>query len=98
MTVLGLVVLAGADKVVRVGDQGDLPQGIPLPALPDVKLLSFSMVTGALVILRLALMLIFAIWRKRIGVDLVIAPALLTLGARGELRRQRGKRTLRIAL
>jgi sulfate permease, SulP family len=45
-----VVVLAGAGTVARVGDQGDLPQGIPLPQLPDVKLLSFSMVTGALAI------------------------------------------------
>ena len=45
-----VVVLAGAGTVARVGDQGDLPQGIPLPQLPDVRLLSFSMVTGALAI------------------------------------------------
>jgi SulP family sulfate permease len=45
-----VVVLAGAGTVARVGDQGDLPQGIPLPHLPDVRLLSFSMVTGALAI------------------------------------------------
>ncbi len=42
--------LAGADQVARVGDQGDLPRGIPLPHLPDVRLLSFGMVTGALAI------------------------------------------------
>jgi sulfate permease, SulP family len=45
-----VVVLAGAGTVARVGDQGELPQGIPLPQLPDVRLLSFSMVTGALAI------------------------------------------------
>lgn len=50
-----VVVLAGADTVVRVGDQGDLPPGIPLPALPDVRLLSFSMVTGALAIAAIVL-------------------------------------------
>ena len=50
-----VVVFAGADTVVRVGDQGDLPQGIPLPQLPDVGLLSFSMVTGALAIAAIVL-------------------------------------------
>jgi SulP family sulfate permease len=45
-----VVALAGAGTVARVGDQGDLPQGIPLPALPDVRLLSFGLVTGALAI------------------------------------------------
>jgi SulP family sulfate permease len=45
-----VVALAGADRVARVGDKGDLPQGIPLPHLPDVRLLSFGMVTGALAI------------------------------------------------
>lgn len=44
------VVLAGADEVARVGDQGDLPRGVPVPHLPDVRLLSFSIVTGALAI------------------------------------------------
>jgi SulP family sulfate permease len=50
-----VVILAGADTVARVGDQGDLPQGIPLPHLPDVRLLSFSMVTGALAIAAIVL-------------------------------------------
>jgi SulP family sulfate permease len=44
------VALAGADRVARVGDQGDLPRGVPVPHLPDVRLLSFGMVTGALAI------------------------------------------------
>ena len=44
------VVLAGADKVTRVGDEGDLPRGVPVPHLPDVRLLSFGIVTGALAI------------------------------------------------
>jgi sulfate permease, SulP family len=43
-----VVVLAGAGSVARVGDQGDIPRGIPLPHLPDVRLMSFSLVTGAL--------------------------------------------------
>src|SRR5215813_3941974 len=40
--------LTGADTVARVGDQGDIPRGIPLPHLPDIRLFSFSLVTGAL--------------------------------------------------
>ena len=43
-----VVVLAGAETVARVGDQGDIPRGIPLPHLPDIRLFSFSLVTGAL--------------------------------------------------
>ena len=45
-----VVVLAGLSQVTRVGDQGDLPGGIPLPHLPDVRLVSFSLITGALAI------------------------------------------------
>ena len=45
-----VVALAGAHRVARVGDQGDLPRGVPLPHLPDVRLLSFGMVAGALAI------------------------------------------------
>jgi sulfate permease, SulP family len=44
------VALAGADQVALVGDKGDLPQGIPLPHLPDLRFLSFSLVTGAFAI------------------------------------------------
>src|SRR5690349_1389246 len=43
-----VVVLAGAETVARVGDQGDIPRGIPLPHVPDIRLFSFSLVTGAL--------------------------------------------------
>jgi sulfate permease, SulP family len=43
-----VVVLAGAETVARVGDQGDIPRGIPLPHFPDIRLFSFSLVTGAL--------------------------------------------------
>jgi sulfate permease, SulP family len=50
-----VVILAGADSVARVGDQGDIPQGIPLPHLPDVRLLSLSLVTGALAIAAIVL-------------------------------------------
>ena len=37
-----------AETVARVGDQGDIPRGIPLPHLPDIRLFSFSLVTCAL--------------------------------------------------
>jgi SulP family sulfate permease len=50
-----VVVLAGAQSVARVGDQGDIPRGIPLPHLPDFRLLSFSLVTGALAIAAIVL-------------------------------------------
>jgi len=50
-----VVVLAGADSVARVGDVGDIPRGIPLPHLPDVRLLSFSLVTGALAVAAIVL-------------------------------------------
>src|ERR1035441_2137593 len=50
-----VVVLAGADSVARVGDAGDIPRGIPLPHLPDIRLLSFSLVTGALAIAAIVL-------------------------------------------
>jgi sulfate permease, SulP family len=49
------VALAGADSVARVGDQGDIPSGIPLPHLPDVRLISFSLITGALAIAAIVL-------------------------------------------
>jgi len=45
-----VVIAAGATQVARVGDQGAIPRGIPLPQLPDTRFLSFSMVTGALAI------------------------------------------------
>ena len=45
-----VVIVAGATQVARVGDQGDIPRGIPLPQVPNVGLLSFSMITGALAI------------------------------------------------
>ncbi len=50
-----VVVLAGADSVGRVGDAGGIPRGIPLPQLPDFRLLSFSLVTGALAIAAIVL-------------------------------------------
>ena len=50
-----VVVLAGASSVARVGDAGGIPRGIPLPHLPDLRLLSFSLVTGALAIAAIVL-------------------------------------------
>jgi SulP family sulfate permease len=50
-----VVVLASANSVARVGDQGDIPRGVPIPHLPDVRLLSFSLVTGALAIAAIVL-------------------------------------------
>ncbi len=50
-----VVVLAGADSVARVGDQGDIPSGVPLPHFPDFRLMSFSLVTGALAIAAIVL-------------------------------------------
>jgi sulfate permease, SulP family len=50
-----VVVLAGANSVARVGDAGDIPRGIPIPHLPDFRLLSFSLVTGALAIAAIVL-------------------------------------------
>ena len=50
-----VVVLAGAESVARVGDAGGIPRGIPLPHLPDVRLFSFSLVTGALAVAAIVL-------------------------------------------
>ena len=50
-----VIVLAGADSVARVGDAGDIPRGIPLPHLPDFRLFSFSLVTGALAVAAIVL-------------------------------------------
>ena len=50
-----VVVLAGAESVARVGDAGDIPRGIPLPHLPDFRLFSFSLVTGALAVAAIVL-------------------------------------------
>ena len=50
-----VVIFAGAESVARVGDAGDIPRGIPLPHLPDFRLFSFSMVTGALAVAAIVL-------------------------------------------
>ena len=43
-----LVIAIGAESVARVSDSGEIPAGLPLPALPDVSLLSWGIVVGAL--------------------------------------------------
>jgi SulP family sulfate permease len=43
-----VLLLAGNGSVQLVEDVGDIPQGIPLPHLPDLTALSTSVVTGAL--------------------------------------------------
>ncbi len=50
-----VVALAGGQSVTRVGDAGDIPRGIPLPHLPDIRFLSFSLITGALAIAAIVL-------------------------------------------
>ncbi|HEY4852041.1 MAG TPA: SulP family inorganic anion transporter, partial [Streptosporangiaceae bacterium] len=50
-----VVVLAGAESVARVGDKGNIPRGIPLPHLPDFRLFSVSLVTGAVAIAAIVL-------------------------------------------
>lgn len=50
-----VVILAGADSVTRVEDVGEIPRGVPVPDLPDLSLLSFSLVTGALAVVAIVL-------------------------------------------
>jgi len=49
------IVLAGADSVQRVSDQGDIPQGLPIPVLPHLSDLSLSLVGGAFAVAVLVL-------------------------------------------
>jgi sulfate permease, SulP family len=50
-----IVAIAGGHSVTRVGDAGDIPRGIPLPHLPDIRFLSFSLITGAFAIAAIVL-------------------------------------------
>jgi len=50
-----VIAATGADSVARVGDAGGIPRGIPLPHLPDFRLFSFSLVTGALAVAAIVL-------------------------------------------
>lgn len=45
-----LVVILTAAEVTRVEDQGAIPQSLPLPALPDLELISFDLVVNAFAI------------------------------------------------
>jgi hypothetical protein len=45
-----VVALAGADSVARVKDSGPIQPGIPAPALPDIHLLTYGIITGALAV------------------------------------------------
>ena len=49
-----VVVLSGAD-VAQVMDQGDIPLGIPLPALPPLSVFSWSLLAGALAVAAIVL-------------------------------------------
>ncbi|MER7251257.1 SulP family inorganic anion transporter [Kribbella sp. NPDC000426] len=50
-----IVLLVGADSVAQVEDAGEIPQGIPLPHLPDLSMLSFPLLTGALAVAAIVL-------------------------------------------
>ena len=45
-----IVALAGAQSVATVADTGSIPSGVPLPMLPELSLLSFDLVAGALAV------------------------------------------------
>ena len=49
-----IVALTGAD-VAQVQDQGDIPRGVPLPALPQISAFSWSLVAGALAVAAIVL-------------------------------------------
>jgi SulP family sulfate permease len=50
-----IVVLATGAGVARVEDAGDIPRGFPLPALPDLGLLSPGLIAGALLVTAIVL-------------------------------------------
>lgn len=49
------VVLLGAATVAQVEDTGDIPRSVPLPALPDLSLLSLELISGAVAVAVIAL-------------------------------------------
>ncbi len=53
--VVPTIVVLGVDSVVRVEDVGDIPGGLPIPALPDLGLLTPSLVVAALAIAAIVL-------------------------------------------
>ena len=50
-----VMIVAGLDSVARVEDVGDIPRGLPLPQFPDLGLLSFEIVVGALAVAAIVL-------------------------------------------
>lgn len=50
-----LAVLLDADTVLTVADGGEFPRGLPLPGIPDLSLLSFNVITGALAVTAIVL-------------------------------------------
>ncbi len=50
-----VVGFGGLESVARVGDQGSIPGGFPVPQLPRLHLLSVSVVTGALAVAAIVL-------------------------------------------
>lgn len=49
------VLVLGADSVASVADSGAIPQGLPLPGIPDLSLLRMELVGGALSVAALVL-------------------------------------------
>jgi SulP family sulfate permease len=49
------ILVLGADSIVRVQDAGEIPNGVPLPALPDLSLLTPSLIVAALAIAAIVL-------------------------------------------
>ncbi|MFZ4809724.1 MAG: SulP family inorganic anion transporter [Ilumatobacteraceae bacterium] len=50
-----VVLIAGLDRVARVSDSGEIPQGIPLPHLPELSQFSIPLVMGALTVAAIVL-------------------------------------------
>ncbi|HEY6628912.1 MAG TPA: SulP family inorganic anion transporter [Acidimicrobiia bacterium] len=53
--VVPTILVLGVESVARVEDVGDIPQGLPIPALPDITLLTPSLVVAALAIAAIVL-------------------------------------------
>ena len=50
-----VMIVAGLDSVARVEDVGDIPRGLPLPRFPELGLLSFEIIVGALAVAAIVL-------------------------------------------
>jgi SulP family sulfate permease len=50
-----VVILVGAESVLRVSDVGAIPSGVPLPSLPNLSALSPGVITGALAVAAIVL-------------------------------------------